>query len=253
MLFHAELDTDPTPSSADVKAFNLYNTFLESRPQKLETDAITLITALQRVYPALRCHIVHLSAASALPLVQTARSLGLNITVETCFHYLCLSSEDIPAGRTEFKSCPPIRESANNEALWDALQAGLIDFVVSDHSPCIAELKKADEGDIMGAWGGISTLGLGLSLLWTEAEKRGLSIAQVVDWTSTKTAKHAGLGETKGQIAAGYDGDLIVWDPLAEFKVHSQTSRRATTPNKRVLRCQNKLSTLKTNSHHTKG
>lgn len=143
----------------------------------------------------------------------------MNLTVETCFHYLCLSADDIPHGHPEFKCCPPIREATNRDFLWDGLKEGLIDCVVSDHSPCVTELKKLDEGDIMKAWGGISTLGLGLSLLWTEGAKRGVSIAQIIDWTSTKTAEHAGLSHLKGQLKVGLDGDFIIWNPEAEFTV----------------------------------
>ena len=168
----------------------------------------------------MRCHIVHLSAGSAIPMIREAKALRLPLTVETCFHYLCLAAEDIPLGRPEFKCCPPVREASNRELLWDALKDGTIDCVVSDHSPCVLELKHMDDGDIMAAWGGISTLGLGLSLLWTECRKRGISIARIVDWTSRKTAEHAGLGDSKGQIKAGYDADFVLWNPDAEFIVH---------------------------------
>jgi len=221
LLFHAELDqtSAAVPSAFDPTHNTLYSTFLGSRPERLETDAIALITTLQRLYPALRCHIVHLSAASALPLIRAAKSAGLNLTVETCFHYLCLSSEDIPNGRPEFKCCPPVREKCNRELLWAALQEGVIDCVVSDHSPCLVELKRLEEGDIMGAWGGISTLGLGLSLLWTEGRDRGCTLNQIVEWTSTRSAKHAGLDGIKGQLAVGYDADLIVWDPETRWTV----------------------------------
>lgn len=215
-MFHAELGPTVAFDNSDVK---LYSTFLDSRPQKLETDAISLITSLQSKYPALRCHIVHLSASSALPLIRSVRATGLNLTAETCFHYLCLSAANIPDGEPVFKCCPPVREAANQDLLWAGLKEGLIDFVVSDHSPCVAELKKLDEGDIMGAWGGISTLGLGLSLLWTEGQRRGISIAQIVEWLSLKTAAHAGLGHLKGQLKVGLDGDFVIWDPNREFTV----------------------------------
>ena len=119
----------------------------------------------------------------------------------------------------EFKYCPPIREPANQELLWEDLTTGLIDCVVSDHSPCVAELKNFANGDIMGALGGISTLGLGLSLLWTEGRKWGVGISQIIDWTSRKTAEHAGLGHLNGQLKVGLDGDFIIWDPDAEFSV----------------------------------
>ncbi|KAG6831746.1 hypothetical protein H0H92_007898 [Tricholoma furcatifolium] len=215
LLFHAELGVAETR----ISHATLYSTFLESRPQKLETDAISLITSLLERYPALRCHIVHLSASSALPLLRAARSAGLNLTVETCFHYLCLSANVIPDGHPEFKCCPPVRDVTNQNLLWDGLKEGLIDCIVSDHSPCVTELKMLDEGDIMSAWGGISTLGLGLSLLWTEGQRRGVTVAEIVAWTSTKTAEHAGLSHLKGELKVGLDGDFIIWDPEAEYTV----------------------------------
>ena len=220
LCFHAELEKSPVNSTpADAADPTLYTTFLASRPQQLEVDAIALITALHKEYPNLRLHIVHLSAADALPLIRAAKKSGLPLTVETCYHYLTLSAQHIPHGRPEFKCCPPIREDAVREALWEALLDGTIDCVVSDHSPCVASLKKIEEGDIMSAWGGISTLGLGLSLLWTEGRKRGVNIDKIVDWLSVKTAKHAGLSDRKGQLKVGYDADLIVWDPDAQTTV----------------------------------
>lgn len=200
----------------------MYSTFLQSRPQQLETDAISLIMTVQQQFASLRCHIVHLSAASALPLIRAAKSAGMKLTVETCFHYLCLSADEIPDGHPQFKCCPPIREQENRELLWTALKDGTLDCVVSDHSPCVAELKNMNEGDIMNAWGGISTLGLGLSLLWTEGLKRGVSISQIIKWTSVKTAEHAGLSDSKGQLKVGYDADLMIWDSAAEYKVCSK-------------------------------
>jgi allantoinase len=161
----------------------------------------------------------------------------LKLTVETCFHYLCLSADEIPDGRPQFKCCPPIREHTNRELLWDALKDGTLDCVVSDHSPCVSELKNMDEGDIMNAWGGISTLGLGLSLLWTEGKRRGVTIGQIVRWTSVQTAEHAGLGSIKGQLKVGYDADLIIWDSEAKYKVslrhcllHPSTDRLLRSP-----------------------
>ncbi|KAF6762974.1 allantoinase [Ephemerocybe angulata] len=229
LLFHAELDSaipsvnNPNPT--------LYKTFLNSRPEQFEADAISLVYKLQKAYPDLRTHVVHLSAASALPTIRQARREGLPLTVETCFHYLCLNAESIPDGHTEFKCCPPVREDSNRDELWNALKEGIIDCVVSDHSPCVVELKKIDTGDIMSAWGGISTLGLGLSLLWTEAKKRGVPLRQVVEWMSKKTAAHASLGDTKGQLNVGYDGDFVLWDPEASFKV-----------TKELLQYKNKIS-----------
>jgi allantoinase len=229
ILFHAELNS--LGNAYGIPGANvhppgnptLYSTFLQSRPQQLETDAISLIMTVQQQFTSLRCHIVHLSAASALPLIRAAKSAGMKLTVETCFHYLCLSAEEIPDGHPQFKCCPPIREQENRELLWKALMDGTLDCVVSDHSPCVAELKNMDDGDIMNAWGGISTLGLGLSLLWTEGSKRGVSISQIIKWTSVKTAEHAGLSDSKGQLKVGYDADLMIWDSEAEYKVTKES------------------------------
>jgi allantoinase len=221
-LFHAEVDDHPTPIG-DSEDTTAYDTFLNSRPERFEVDAISRIVALQKEFPALRCHIVHLSAARALPIIRSAKAAGHKLTVETCFHYLCLASDAIPDGRPEFKCCPPIRNAANREALWDALLDGTIDCIVSDHSPCVVELKKVDKGDVMGAWGGISTLGIGLSLLWTEGRKRNVPIGTILRWVSENTASHAGLGDRKGKIAVGYDADLVIWDPDAQYTVRSSS------------------------------
>jgi allantoinase len=190
----------------------------------MEVCAISLIVKLQKAFPRLKTHIVHLSAASALPIIKDAKTAGLPLTVETCFHYLCLAAEDIPDGHAEFKCCPPVREETNRDVLWDALKTGTIDCVVSDHSPCILDLKKVGDGDIMAAWGGISTLGLGLSLLWTEGRRRGVTLGQVVRWMSEKSAEHAGLGNTKGQLRVGYDADFVLWDQEGEYEVRTAIS-----------------------------
>lgn len=196
-----------------------YDTFLQSRPEEFEVDAIKLIVSLQEKYPSIRCHIVHLSAASALPIIRKARESGAKLTVETCFHYLVLSSSLIPDSAPQFKCCPPIRDSSNRDKLWEALLDGTIDCVVSDHSPCTRELKNFHDGDIMRAWGGISTLGLGLSLLWNEGKKRGVSVGRLVRWVSERTAKIASIDDRKGSLTVGKDADIIIWDDNTEFKV----------------------------------
>ncbi|KAI0747201.1 allantoinase [Daedaleopsis nitida] len=226
LAFHAELDTPaPAPAGPDAAPADptLYSTFLASRPEQLEVDAIALITALHGAYPSLRLHIVHLSASSALPLVRAAKAAGRPLTAETCFHYLALAAPRIPHGRPEFKCCPPIRGEGNRAALWAALADGTLDCVVSDHSPCVAALKLLDERDLMRAWGGISTLGLGLSLLWTEARQRGFPVERLVDWLSVRTARHAGLEDRKGALKVGLDADLVVWDPDAQITVTKES------------------------------
>ncbi|KAF8444619.1 allantoinase [Boletus edulis BED1] len=189
----------------------LYETYLASRPEDMEVNAIQLITRLQE-----NTH----RSASALGAIRAAKEKGLKLTVETCFHYLSLSANSIPNGQPEFKCCPPIRNESNRDQLWKALLDGDIDCVVSDHSPCVVELKKVEEGDLMGAWGGINSLGLGLSLLWTEGRKpdRGATLSQIVDWMSKRTAEHAGLDAVKGSLAVGLDGDFVVSKEQMHFK-----------------------------------
>ncbi|QRV75226.1 amidohydrolase family protein [Ceratobasidium sp. AG-Ba] len=222
LLFHAEVEGPVNgPGKGDPTD---YDTFLKSRPESFETDAIKLIVKLLKKYPLLKCHIVHLSAHSAIPIIRHARRvLKLPLTVETCFHYLTLVSEEIPKGKPEFKCCPPIRGGENQDKLWEALLDGTIDMVVSDHSPCVAELKKPDVGDYMEAWGGISTLGLGLSLLSTAAKKRGIPFERLLTWCSANTALHAGLADRKGGLVVGKDADLAIWDPATEFKVTKES------------------------------
>ncbi|MFD7697724.1 allantoinase AllB [Streptomyces sp. NPDC059805] len=191
-----------------------YADFLASRPRDAEDTAIAqLIAQAKRLHA--RVHVLHLSSADALPLIAEARREGVRITVETCPHYLTLTAEEVPDGASEFKCCPPIRESANQDLLWQALADGTIDCVVTDHSPSTADLKT---DDFATAWGGISGLQLSLAAVWTEARRRGHGLEDVVRWMSARTAGLAGLGH-KGAIEAGRDADFAVLAPDAAFTV----------------------------------
>ena len=196
-----------------------YSTFLHSRPQSLETFAIENILRLAYLAPGLNLHIVHLSASSAIPILRAARKAGVNITAETCFHYLSLQAETIRNGATHFKCCPPIREEYNRNLLWRGLFEEDIGTVVSDHSPCTPDLKRLAHGDFIGAWGGIATIGLGLSVLWTEGKKRGVRLQDLTKWMAVGTSKQVGLYGRKGVITVGADADLCVWSPEEEFTV----------------------------------
>jgi allantoinase len=154
--------------------------------------------------------------------LRAAKAEGLPITVETCPHYLCLDAESVPHGATHYKCAPPIRERANCELLWEALFEGVIDFVITDHSPCTPALKVPERGDFQAAWGGIASLQLGLSAVWTEAARRGGSTLDMARWMSAAPARFAGLSSHKGRIAPGYDADLVVWDPDAERTVRAE-------------------------------
>ncbi|MFC0599161.1 allantoinase AllB [Streptomyces palmae] len=191
-----------------------YADFLASRPREAENRAIAGLIALARRHRA-RVHVLHLSSAEALPLIAAARREGVRITAETCPHFLTLTAEEVPDGATEFKCCPPIREAANRDALWAGLADTTLDCVVSDHSPCTADLKSADFGR---AWGGIASLQLGLPAVWTEARRRGHTLEEVARWMSTAPAQLVGL-RTKGAIEPGRDADFAVLAPEESFTV----------------------------------
>jgi len=194
-----------------------YASFLRSRPPAAETAAIARVITLARQTGG-RVHVLHLSSAEALDMIAAARQEGLPLTVETCPHYLTFAAEEIPDGATEFKCCPPIRDRANREQLWAALGAGVIDCVVSDHSPCPPRLKLPDLGQFAGAWGGISSVQVALPVVWTEARVRGYQLTDLARWMASGPAQLAGLAG-KGRIAPGCDGDLVAFAPDERFVV----------------------------------
>lgn len=215
LLVHAELE-GPAPSLRS--GSRNYRDYLESRPQSWEIEAIRMMIRLAEKTNC-RTHIVHLSAASALDDIAAARARGVPLTVETCPHYLHFESERIAEGSTQYKCAPPIRESENRQNLWKGLADGVIDFVVSDHSPCTPKLKALESGDFEKAWGGIAGLQFSMPVVWTEMKRRGFSLAQLSRWMSGATARFAGLSGTKGKIVPGLDADLVVWDPDHSFCV----------------------------------
>jgi allantoinase len=166
-----------------------------------------------------RLHIVHLATARALEELKSARSEGLPVTVETCPHYLHLEAEKISDAATQCKCAPPIRGRENRELLWKGLQDGIIDFVVTDHSPCPPAMKRSGDGNFCDAWGGIASLSMALPIIWTEASHRGFTLSDIIRWMSEKPAQLAGCNASKGRLAAGYDADFVVFDPDAEFTV----------------------------------
>lgn len=252
VMFHAEMIPPITDSVGDDVQMSLaplspsgpldaYMTFLNSRPPAFETYAIEEILSMAHLAPELPLHIVHLSAIEAIPILRAARKRGINITAETCFHYLSLAADSIGNGDTRHKCCPPIRTGSNQDGLWRELMAGpksVIKTVVSDHSPCTPDLKllpqhmagavarkgvKGEYGDFFSAWGGVSSVGLGLSILWTQREARGFDITDVVTWCCRRTAQQVGLEHCKGSLAVGMDADIAVFDDEAEFKVQPNT------------------------------
>lgn len=214
LMVHSE---DPACLNPVSSPSSNYSDYLASRPIESEHSAIRMLVRLMEECPA-RVHIVHLSSATSLAIINDARARGLPISVETCPHYLFFAAEEIPDGRTEFKCAPPVRSSSEREALWNALVNNEIDLIASDHSPCPPEMK-ATHGDFFSAWGGIASLQIALPAVWTGARSRGIGIERVGQWMCSNTAKLAGLSATKGVIAEGYDADIVVWDPDTAFTV----------------------------------
>lgn len=266
VMFHAEMIPPIAASVGDdvqvslpplvpTGPLDVYNTFLESRPPIFETSAIQQVISLAPLAPKLPLHIVHLSAMQAIPLLRAARSNGINITAETCPHYLSLAAEQVANGDTRHKCCPPIREQSNQDNLWYELvrhnAEGVIKTVVSDHSPCTPDLKllpssvpghvcgshtaatdtKSEDGNFFSAWGGISSVGLGLPILWTEMTRRGLTegdnfdgaITDLAEWCAKNTALQVGLERSKGDLAVGFDADFCVFDETAQWTVEPST------------------------------
>lgn len=219
LIVHAEdsrtIDKAPQPNG------DVYEHFLKSRPRGAENIAIAEVIERTRWTEA-RSHILHLSSSDALPMIASAKRDGLDITVETCPHYLTLLSEEIPNGATAFKCCPPVREVSNREKLWEGLLDGTIDFIVSDHSPSTLDLKDLGNGDFGVAWGGVSSLQLGLSLIWTEARRRSVGLDRVLQWMSTRPAERVGL-RSKGRLSLGYDADMAVFAQDESFVVDAKS------------------------------
>ena len=215
LLVHAE--DDQALADAPAAHGRRYPDFLASRPPEAEYAAIAAtIDGARRT--GVHAHILHLSAAEAVPMISDARADGVRVTAETCPHYLTLAAEEVPDGATSFKCCPPIRSGANQDRLWQALAAGTVDVVVTDHSPSTVDLKAVDTGDFGAAWGGIASLQLGLAAVWSTARSRNVGLEQVVHWMSGAPAELFGLTR-KGRIAPGHDADLVVFAPDESFVV----------------------------------
>jgi len=223
LLVHSELPAPIEAANKNLKKSDptKYSTWLASRPPAAETKAIELMIRLAEEFQA-QVHIVHVSSALSVPLISLAKTSGVKITAETCPHYLRFSAHNFPMGATQYKCAPPIRGWEDKKGLLTALGRGKIDFVVSDHSPSPPELKCLDSGDFFKAWGGISSLQLGLPVMWTYVRRRNFTLKHIVQWMCSGPARLAGLEKRKGTIAAGYDADVVVLNPKEKFRVRPE-------------------------------
>ncbi len=233
LMVHAELPEVVEAATLEATAGDptKYATYLASRPAAAEHEAVALVIELAQVTGA-RVHIVHVSSAQTATMIRRARANGTRISAETCPHYLWFEAGDVPDGATEYKCAPPIRGPADRDGLWTALSSGDLQLVVSDHSPCPPILKRRDTHDFFVAWGGIASLQLGSSVVWTAMRERRIPLSQLARWMSEAPADLAGLGRRKGRIAPGYDADLVLFDPEREHTVRADTllHRHPVTP-----------------------
>ncbi|MGD0443721.1 MAG: allantoinase AllB [Edaphobacter sp.] len=220
LLVHAELagPIDAATETLRDADWRSYATYLASRPDQAELEAIRLMIRLCRKY-RFRLHIVHLSTALALEELRSARADGLPVSVETCPHYLHFAAEDIADGSTLLKCAPPIRSQENQQQLWRGLHDGTIDLIVTDHSPCPPPMKREDSGRFDLAWGGIASISLAPSIIHTECSRRGFTLNDMVRWMSSAPAALAGLGHRTGALSPGREANFVVFDTEAEFRV----------------------------------
>lgn len=209
MIVHAE-DPDVL-GSVPAWSSRRYRDFVDSRPPEAEVRAVeTVIEQVRR--HGTRAHILHVSSARALAPIAAAKAEGLPLTAETCPHYLIFDSDTVPDGAAEYKCCPPIRDPGNRRELWEGLAGGVLDCVVSDHSPSTVEEKTRGDGDLAQAWGGVSSLQVTFPAMVDAADERGIGIERVSAWMSTAPARIAGL-PGKGVLAVGAAADLVWYEP----------------------------------------
>jgi allantoinase len=228
LLAHAEV---AGPIEAATRTLNesgadwrTHKNYLASRPDEAEVEAIELLIRIAEEFGA-HIHIVHLATAKALPALLEARKRGLLISIETCAHYLCFTSEEIPDGATELKCAPPIRNAENRERLLQALECGDIDMITTDHSPCPPAMKCRDEGRFDKAWGGIASLGLALPAVWNVMHSRGVKLESMARWMASSPARLAGFEGRKGALVAGADADIAIFDDAAEWTIGEEDLR----------------------------
>ncbi|XP_038215551.1 allantoinase-like [Zerene cesonia] len=227
LAFHCELNDSNYKDNYNRNGYysdpRLYDTYLATRPDQLELDAVSLIAKYIEQYN-IHVHVVHVSAQGVIPILEEAREKRIQsgstlwrggVTAETCHHYLTISSEQIPPGHTEYKCSPPIRNQTNKDKLWQYIKENRFDLIASDHSPSVSSLKGPN---FLTAWGGISSIQFGVSLFWTEAKARGFKLSTLSRYLSSGPAMLTGL-RTKGMLKPGYDADLIYFDPEASFVV----------------------------------
>jgi allantoinase len=220
LLLHAE---DPEIiDSLTRKAIGASRTrardFIRSRPATAELEAITRAISLAGE-TLCAIHIVHVSTADGINLIREAQTRGVDVTGETCPHYLLYTDDDMEQLGGIGKCAPPFRTHEDREELWALLAKGSLHMVVSDHSPSAPELKQGD--DFFKLWGGISGCQSTRQLLLQGAHRRSIDIGVIASATATNVARRFGLAG-KGEIEVGFDADLWLADLSDESVVRRE-------------------------------
>lgn len=196
--------------------------FVDSRPIISEIEAVRRIISYAEA-TGCKLHVVHASSRKVVEIINEAKQKGLDITVETCPHYLSLTLKDLEEKGGVAKCCPPLRDEQEVEQLWEAIANGEIDVIASDHSPAPADMKTVVDGDYFGAWGGISGAQSTLNIMLTEGHfNRQLSLEKIVELTSTNPAKLFGLYPQKGAISVNSDADFAIVDLNESFELKQE-------------------------------
>ncbi len=194
--------------------------FVESRPIISEIEAVRRIISYAEA-TGCKVHVVHASSKKVVDVIQAAKERGVDITVETCGHYLALTVKDLEEKGGLAKCCPPLRDEDEVEDLWAAVANGEINVIASDHSPAPASMKTITDNYFEG-WGGISGAQSTLNIMLTEGYfKRNLPLEKIVALTATNPAKLFGL-ENKGTIAEGYDADIAIVNLDESFELKNE-------------------------------
>jgi dihydroorotase len=205
LAIHAE---DPAILSAFRRPLETYSDLLAARPPEAEAVAISAVAAIAREC-GVKLHVAHLSSALGLRAAQDAMQTGTQLTLETCPQYLWLTDQDFARLGNSMKVFPPVRTAADRDALVEAAANGVIRIVATDHAPHTDEEKSRPFEEAPSGSPGVQSLYLSC----LELARRLGDVSLAPRWVSESSAALAGLHETKGAIASGFDADLVIVDP----------------------------------------
>lgn len=223
--FHCEDFSMIKQGELNAKAFvkPTWKDYLDSRPVTAELIATGAVIALAKE-TGCRVHICHVSHPDVARIIQHAQCEGVDVSAETCTHYLCMTEENVLQGGAIFKCAPPLRSAKARDELWQYVINGTISGIASDHSPCTKSEKCEEELGVFGVWGGISGIQNAMQVVFNEGViKRGLSPSFIAMTMSEKPAKRFDLWNRKGSIKLGFDADFVIFDPVRNWQIEAES------------------------------